>query len=316
MDDRAPFPLIIIGGGPAGISAAIWAARLGLKPLLLEKNEYLGGQVRHIRGSIVDYLGHIFPNGETLTEKMGHHLAAFPVDVRTGVRVEHITDDGTTYTLTLSGADRPRMTSQAVIIATGAQPRRLNVPGFDAVERDQHLSTSKDAPSFSGKRVAIIGGGDRAVEGAVNVQPYARSVHLIVRSDELRARRRLVDKLSGKPNITIHTLTQVREIIPSSDGKRLTLVHEKVGVSSLLVDYVLARIGMTAVLPPGAKERVGQGGFFLAGDCTTDAPFRSIATAVGDGMHAAKRAIFYLEAIERMQERMQTEKTIKPQSTR
>jgi len=308
VTDRKPVPLTIIGGGPAGISAAIWASRLGFKPLLLEQEEHLGGQVRHIKSPIVDYVGQIFDNGEILTEQMTRHLAQFAIDVRTGVRVENITDDDAIYTISVSGMDRSRLTTRAVIIATGAKPRRLNIPGFETVEQDQHLSTAKDAPIFSGKRVAIIGGGDRAVEGAVNVGPYAHSVHLIVRSDELRARRRLVEKLSGTSNITVHTRTQVREIISTPNGKRLTLLHEKAGVSSLTVDYVLSRIGMSPVLPSGTKERVGQGGFFLAGDCTTDTPFRSIASAIGDGMRAAKRAVFYLEAMERVEEQTLSKK--------
>ncbi|GAB7388818.1 thioredoxin-disulfide reductase [Bacillaceae bacterium] len=301
------YDVVIIGSGPAGIAASIWCKRLGLASLLLEKRERIGGQLHAVKNAIVDYPGLFGMDGKGLLSYFERHVRELDCPYRTNVDVTELAMQGQRV-ITKQGV----FACEYVILATGAREKRLGVPGEkEMVARGEVYSASRDAKRFAGKRVVIVGGGDRAFEGALSAVAYADSVDIIHRSDRFRARRQFLEPVLRHPKVNVHTFSHLQEIVGQERVERVVVWNEKAGESRTLpADVVMIRIGIepNSELVRGLVRLRG-GGYpetdrfgetsvetiFAIGDVATAPEYSSISHAVGQAMLAVKRISFKLE---------------------
>lgn len=304
------YDLVIIGGGPAGLTASIYAARARLNALVLEKSAP-GGQIL-VTDWIENYPG--FPeglSGADLVMKILEQARRFGVEIETS-QVLSVDVSETIKKLVL---DNRTVTCKAVIIATGASPMKLGVPG-EKEFYGKGISTCAtcDAPFFRNSVVAAVGGGDTAVQESIFLTRFVEKVYLIHRRDQLRATRILQERALENPKIEIMWDSVVASVNGSDAGvESVSIKNVKTGeIKELGVEGCFMWVGTvpnTAFLQ-GAVE-VNRGGFvvvnarmetsvpgvFAAGD-VRDTPLRQVATAVGDSAIAAAEAANYIETLE------------------
>ena len=191
--------IIILGGGPGGIAALLWANSVGLKATLLETANELGGQLLQMFHPVIDYPGLLPADGAALRDSFKQHLDALSLGYRLGCHVESV--DLANKTVDCNGET---LTARAIIIATGARQRRLGIPGEELA---WHMDANAER-AYRNQHVCVIGGGDSAVENANILARTAANVTLIHRSDNFRARAEWLAAAEAAPNITIlrHTL--------------------------------------------------------------------------------------------------------------
>ena len=309
LDAREPFDVLIVGGGPAGAAAAVYAARKGIRVGVA--SERFGGQVNDTL-AIENYISVLETDGPRFSAALESHARSYGVDIMNLQRAVSITpaaEPGGLIELGLeSGAT---LKGRSVIIATGARWRNVNVPGEDQY-RNKGVAYCPhcDGPLFKGKRVAVIGGGNSGVEAAIDLAGVVEHVTLIEFAPQLKADAVLVNKLMSLPNVTIRTNAQTTEITGASgkvnglryrnreSGDEHWLPLEGVFVQIGLVPNTewlrgtvgLSRFGEIAV---DAGGHTNLPGVFAAGDCTT-VPYKQIVIAAGDGAKAALSAFDYL----------------------
>ena len=302
--------LLIIGGGPAGLTAALYAARAGLRTALVEKMTPGGQMVTTDR--IENYPG--FPEGVSgpdLSRHMAAQVQALGVPL-IGDAVPAAALDGPLKTVDLTDQ---RLTARAVIIASGASPKRLGVPG-EAEFFGKGISSCAtcDGPFYAGKVVAAVGGGDTAVQESAFVARFARKVYLIHRRDRFRADRILQERLRACANVEILWDTVVTGVRGFRGVEAVYLRQVKTGETrELPVEGFFVWVGIA----PNADFVAGQlpqdpwgfiltdvqmatdvPGVFAAGD-VRHTPLRQITTAVGDGALAAHSAEHYLNSVKK-----------------
>lgn len=290
--------VVVIGAGMAGLSTAIWARRLGLSALVLERNREPGGQLTAIHGRIIDYPGLDLPDGAALVNQLVRQAHEAGAEIRLDWPV-----------LAVDAAARSCMTPQgvvsggALVIATGLRARRLEVPGEESLhERQLVRRPSHDLAWFAGKRVAVIGGGDRAAENSLMLGQVADRVYLLHRGERLRARPEFTAQLAAHGRIEARLKARVTAFEVGEDD-RVTIALE--GAAPLVVDGVCVYIGNrpNSELVAGQVALDGDGyiitdrqgqtsqpGVFAVGDVCTPPAFQSLATAAGQAMAAAKQA--------------------------
>lgn len=291
--------LIIIGAGMAGLSTAIWARRLGLSPLVLEREKQPGGQLTAIRGRIVDYPGLDLPEGAVLTERLLRQARETGAELRLDWQAEAV--DAAALTCETA---RGRLAGRSIVIATGLTARRLGVDGEEELYR-HHLvrRPSHDLPWFRSRRVVVIGGGDRAVENALMLATVARQVTLLHRGPQLRAREPLAAPLRAHPGVTIRLNTMTTGFTVTENLVRVAALSEGARVE-LEADAVCIYIGNrpnSALVQSQAEldsagyiitDRYGRTSvphLYAVGDVCTPPSFQSLATAAGQAMVAAKQ---------------------------
>jgi len=300
--------LIIIGGGPAGLTAGIYAARARLDAVLLEKITP-GGQML-TTDWIENYPG--FPNGVSgadLVIKMSEQASNLKVAVESAEVTAVDFSGKTKKIITESGT----LTCRAVIIATGASPNRLGVPGEDRfMGHGISFCATCDAPFYRDKTVAAIGGGDTAVQESLYLTKFARKVYLIHRRDQLRAAKILQERALANEKIEM-----VWDSVVSAVGggltnlEKVTVKNVKTGQSrDLAVDGCFIWVGIKpnagflgdaletddyGFIVTDPEMKTSAPGVFAAGDVRVT-PLRQIATAVGDAAIAVRSAEHYLEA--------------------
>lgn len=295
------FDVVVIGGGPAGASAAIYSVRKGLKTAIVA--ERFGGQLQETKG-IENMISMPYTEGAKLSAQLGEHLAKYPVQLFEHRRVSNI-----------SGADIKRIAlesgetldAKAVIIATGAKWRRLGIPGEkEHIGQGVAFCAHCDGPFYKGKRVAVVGGGNSGVEAAIDLAGIVQEVTLLEFADRLKADDVLVDKLMRLPNATI--ITQAKSTRVLGDGKKVHgIEYQDLATKELRsfeVDGIFVQIGLlpnsrfvkdlVELTPSGeivvdTKGRTNTQGIYAAGDVTT-IPFKQIVVAMGDGAKAALTA--------------------------
>ncbi len=309
VPNTAPFEVLIVGGGPAGAAAAIYAARKGIRTGIVA--ERFGGQVLDTM-SIENFPSVEYTEGPKLVTMMESHVRSYGVEVINHQRAEHLipaTQEGGMVGVQLaSGAT---LQAKTVILSPGARWRQTGVPG-EAELRNKGVTYCPhcDGPLFKGKRVAVIGGGNSGVEAAIDLAGIVEHVTLLEFDTRLRADDVLQRKLRSMPNTAIHVNAQTTEML-GKDGKlaSLTFTDRSSGeAKSVEVEGCFVQIGLlpntewltgtVALSKRGEIEIDDRGhtslpGVFAAGDATT-VPFKQIAIAMGAGSTAALSAFDYL----------------------
>ena len=191
--------VLIIGAGPAGLSAARWCDELGLDTLVLEAAEEVGGQLLSVHHPIENYLGVRAANGRDLRDRFVEQTKDCDFDLWTNVEIESV--DLRARRVTLRGGEELR--SIAIIIATGLRRRKLGIPGEDEFAGRGMIESSGDREAFAGRDVCVIGGGDAAAENALLLAEVCPTVTLVHRGKKLRARREFTEQLHTNHCITV-----------------------------------------------------------------------------------------------------------------
>ena len=309
IDAKAPYDVLIVGGGPAGAAAGVYAARKGIRTGIAA--ERFGGQVNDTL-AIENYISVLETDGPKLAMALEAHAKAYDVDIMNLQRAEQLipaSEPGGLIQVKMSNGGT--LKAKTVILSTGARWRNVNVPG-EAEYRNKGVAYCPhcDGPLFKGKRTAVIGGGNSGVEAAIDLAGIVQHVTLIEFADQLKADAVLVNKLKSLPNVTIHTNAQTTEIT-GADGKVNGLKYKDraTGEEHLVpLEGVFVQIGLvpnteflrgTVELSKfgeiiiDAKGHTNVPGVFAAGDCTT-VPYKQIVIAAGAGATAALSAFDHL----------------------
>ncbi|GAB4333311.1 MAG: thioredoxin-disulfide reductase [Desulfobulbaceae bacterium] len=304
------YQLVIIGGGPAGLTAGLYASRAMLRCVLVEKGA-LGGQV--LTTDWVDnYPGFIDGiTGFDLVEKMSRHAARFELQTQTG-NVTSTDLGGRVKKLRLD--DGREITCDSVIVCTGGSPGKLDIPGEkEFTGRGVSYCATCDGPFYKDQNIAVVGGGNTAIQEADFLTRFASRVTVIHRRDELRATRIIQEKAFANEKIEFLFDTEVKEIRGDDNGvSQLLLTHKKGGESTLDVTGVFILIGVVpnnGMLPlddletdeygfivTDAEMRTNLPGVFAAGDIRSKS-FRQIINAAGEGATAEMSAEHYLSEL-------------------
>ncbi len=301
------YDLMIVGGGPAGLSAAVYAARKRLKTLLVSID--IGGQINTTRG-IENYLGYQFIEGPELIDKFNAQINMYPIEQKVGPRITRLEKSGGGFqAITEEGV---KYRSKAVVFAAGKKPRKLNVPGEARFTgRGVSYCAICDGPIFTGQRVAVVGGGNSALEAVLDLMKIAEHVDMVSQTP-LTGDPVLVAQLKSGQNIDIHLEHRV-EVIDGQDFVAGVVIRDlKSGeVKRLDVTGVFIEIGMVpnsepvkdivelnelAEIPVDRSCKTGVPGLFAAGD-VTDVPEKQIVVAAGEGAKAALEAHRYLQRL-------------------
>ena len=306
--EQAAMPLqdvTVIGGGPAGVAAAIYSARKGLNVTLIA--DRMGGQVKDTMG-IENLISVPSTTGPELVGALQTHLDDYDVTIRENLRVTAI-EQGNVKTISLSSGEV--IHSRTVILATGARWRELGVPGEkENIGNGVAYCPHCDGPFYKGRDVAVIGGGNSGVEAALDLAGIVRSVTVYEFQPELKADQVLIDQLNARNNVSVKTNVATREIL-AADGKvhaidyedrasgethrdELAGVFVQIGLlpnSQLVTDLVETRPWGEIVI--NEKCETSAPGIYACGDVTT-VPYKQIVVAMGEGSKAALAAFEYL----------------------
>lgn len=294
------FDAVIIGGGPAGLSCAIWCKDLGLDAVLIEKNADFGGNLHIIYNPIDNYPGLATANGREMSERFLDHAKRSGSLLRANSRAVGI--DPAEKTVVLE--DDTLLRGRAIVFATGVRRRKLGVEGEEAFEgRGLLRSGSTSVDIVAGKTVALVGGGDAALENAVMLSKTAAQLYVIHRGDRLSARSQFIDIATTAPNVTILLDHKVTSINGSGSIESIDVENTRdKTIRSLPIDHLLIRIGVepNAELFRGIIKTDNNGyaevnsrcetsvaGFYAIGD-VADPVAPTISSAVGHGAIAAK----------------------------
>ncbi len=305
---KAPFDVLVVGGGPAGAAAAVYAARKGIRTGVAA--ERFGGQVLDTLG-IENFISVSHTEGPKLASALEQHVKDYDVDVMNLQRASRLVPAGDDGLVTVELENGASLKARSVVVSTGARWRQMNVPGEDQY-RNKGVAYCPhcDGPLFKGKRVAVIGGGNSGVEAAIDLAGIVGHVTLIEFDSQLRADEVLQRKLRSLPNATIIVSAQTTEVL--GDGQRVTGLQYKDrrddSLHALELEGIFVQIGL---LPntewlKGTVELSNRGeividargqtsvpGVFAAGDCTT-VPYKQIVIAMGAGATAALGAFDHL----------------------
>jgi alkyl hydroperoxide reductase subunit F len=296
--------IVIIGAGPAGLTAGVYCARKMLKTVIISEN--IGGQALE-SWAIENYMGYRVVTGEELMKKFEEQVRTLNIRLELD-RVTGITKEGNLFIIrTLSGAE---VQAKTIILAQGNRPKKLGVANEEQyLGRGLSICSTCDGPLYRGKKVAVVGGGNSALQTTIEMSGLAASVDLIVRSI-IRADALYIEKLKTKPNVTVHLNSQVTGVEGDKFLSAVMIKNEQGTEQKLALDGVFIEIGwmpntdMVAGLVAlnGKKEilvdcngRTSVNGIFAAGDVTS-VKHKQIIIASGDGAKAALEAFEYLMA--------------------
>ncbi|MBQ4834820.1 alkyl hydroperoxide reductase subunit F [Pseudoalteromonas luteoviolacea] len=306
LNSKAPFDVLVIGGGPAGASAAVYAARKGLNTGVVAQR--FGGQVADTM-SIENFISVKETEGPKLVAQLEQHVKQYDVDVMTSNKVARIKRNDYLDIELESGA---KLKAKSVVISTGARWRNVNVPGEQEYKgRGVAYCPHCDGPLFKGKPVAVIGGGNSGIEAAIDLANIVEHVTVLEFANELKADQVLINKAKSIPNIEIRTHVQTTEIL--GDTNKVTglqyLDRDSGEAHSIAIAGVFVQIGLVpnsewlqdsdieinqfGEIEIDNKGSTSMRGVFAAGDVTTT-PFKQIVIAMGSGATASLGAFEYL----------------------
>jgi len=308
MSAKAAFDVLVIGGGPAGAAAAVYAARKGIRTGVAA--ERFGGQVLDTM-AIENFISVKATEGPQLARALEEHVREYEVDIMNLQRASKLIPAGPEGLHTVEFENGARLQSKTVILSTGARWREMNVPGEQQYRgRGVAYCPHCDGPLFKGKRVAVIGGGNSGVEAAIDLAGIVAHVTLLEFGESMRADAVLQNKLRSLPNVSILTMAQTTEVL--GDGQKVTGLVYKDRNSDELHNVELEGIFVQIGLLPNsdwlkgsvelnrfgeiivdAKGQTNIPGVFAAGDVTT-VPYKQIVIALGDGAKASLSAFDHL----------------------
>ena len=312
MAEETIYDVVIIGAGPAGMTAAVYASRANLKTVMLERG-MPGGQMANTE-EVENFPGFDFITGPELSTKMFEHSQKFGAEYKYG-DIKSVEIDGDIKILKTGTED---IRTKTVIIATGAEYKKVGVDGEDTLGgRGVSYCAVCDGAFFKEKELVVIGGGDSAVEEGVFLTKFASKVTIVHRRDELRAQKILQDRAFKNDKIDFIWDTEIQAINGDSRVESVTLLDKKNGsIYDFEADGVFVYVGMKPLTSPfeslGILNDLGYvnandemetpiPGIFAAGD-VRDKTLRQIVTATGDGSIAAQNAQHYIEKLADMQE--------------
>jgi len=301
------YEMMIIGGGPAGLAAAVYAARKQLKTLLISGD--IGGQINTTMG-IENYLGYQFIEGPELINKFQTQVSQFPIDQKIGQKVTELKAIKNGFEAITEAGEKYR--AKVVVFAAGKRPRKLNIPGeAELTGKGVTYCAICDGPVFAGQKVAIIGGGNSALEAALDMVKIAEHVYLVSLTP-LTGDAILITQLADAKNLTVLTEHQTEEIIGKKLVEGITIKDLKSGKKKQLdVAGVFIEIGLSpnsdavkkliplnkwGEVPISCANETTMPGLYAAGD-VTDVPEKQIIVAAGEGAKAALQAHRYLQRL-------------------
>lgn len=304
LSDKDPFDVLIVGGGPAGASAAIYAARKGIRTGIVA--ERFGGQVMDTLG-IENFISVKHTEGPKLVASLEEHVKEYDVDIMKTQLAAKLEKKDLIEIQLENGAV---LKSKTVILATGARWRNVGVPGEKEFKnKGVAYCPHCDGPLFAGKDVAVIGGGNSGVEAAIDLAGITRHVTVIEFNPELKADAVLQKRLYSLPNVTVVTNAQTKEITGTDKVNGITYVDRETAESHHIeLQGVFVQIGLVPntdwLADTVERTRFGEivvdsrgatnvPGVFAAGDCT-NSPYKQIIISMGSGANAALGAFDYL----------------------
>lgn len=315
-----PYDVIIIGGGPAGCAAAVYAGRKKLRILLI--TEEFGGQ-SIVSADIQNWIGEKHIAGIDLAKKLEEHVRSFSedIEVRSSERallIEKVNCDeetGVCYPPELYDfkvkTDKEAYRGKSLILASGGRRKKLGVPGEKELEgKGVSYCSTCDAPLFAGKKVAVVGGGNAGLEAAQDLFPYAEKIYILEFADQLKGDPVTQEEVKKNPKVEIILSAQTKEIFGDQFVRGLTYIDRKTGKeNNLAVEGIFVEIGSVPnseivkdlvklnaygeVMIDSKTGATSLPGLFAAGDVTDD-PFKQNNIAAGDGVKAALSAYSYL----------------------
>ena len=301
------YDLVIVGGGPGGLSAAVYAARARMKLLVVEKAG-LGGQIA-LTDIIENYLGFPSLSGQELTAHFETHAKGLGVEVKYSL-VNKITKEDGLFVLELG---KERIAAKTVIVSSGAEPSKLGVAGeTEFTGRGVSTCGTCDGPFYRGRDIVVVGGGDTAVKEAVYLSKLAKRVYMVHRRDAFRAEKVLQERLFARENVEFlwhHRAVEIKgdqsgvthvEVESVKDGARRALeVHGIFIFVGIVPNTGFVDCGKDSggFIQTDGKMESSIPGLFAVGDCRVT-PLRQVAVAVGDGAIAAVQAEEYVSELE------------------
>ncbi len=304
------YDVVIVGGGPAAISSAIYTARKGLKVVLIADS--IGGQVI-TTNSIENIIGIPKTTGYEFTTNLEKHLSEYEVNVIKGKLVNEIqVEDGFKWVIT---SDGNKYKAKAIILATGAKHRKLNIKGEEEFSsKGVHYCATCDGPFYRNLDIVVVGGGNSGVEAAIDLSNIAKSVTLIEYAPNLKADTLLQEKIIKNPKIKIIVNAKLEQIKGEQFVTNLDYIDRTNNqLNNIKTDGIFVEIGLL----PNTKDfenlielnKIGEikidslnktsiEGIFAAGDCT-DVSYKQIIIALGDGAKAALSAFDYIMKLDK-----------------
>lgn len=300
VNKRGDFDVLIIGGGPGGLSAALWCADLYLNTAIVEKESEYGGQLLWTHNAITNYLGVDAQNGRELRDRFFKQIENRQIKRSTGAEI--VRADLSEKTVDL--ADGRRFSANAIVIATGVRRRKLDIPGEKELLGKGVLESGvKSKNEMTGKTIVIVGGGDAALENALLLAETAAKVTVVHRREEFTTRNDFIERAANEPKIEFRLSTQVTAIVGNTTVEGVEIFDAGNGKHAYLqADAVLIRIGVAAnselfcgqiatddagYIMVDRECRTDLGGVFAVGDVANPIS-PTISTAVGMGATAAK----------------------------
>jgi alkyl hydroperoxide reductase subunit F len=308
LDAKAPYEVLIVGGGPAGAAAAVYAARKGIRVGVAA--ERFGGQTNDTM-AIENYISVLETDGPKFAVALEAQVRQYGVDIMNLQRADKLTAAGADGLVHVQMENGATLKAKTVILSTGARWRNVNVPGEEEYKnKGVAYCPHCDGPLFKGKRTAVIGGGNSGIEAAIDLAGLVEHVTVVEFAEQLKADAVLVNKLNSLPNVTVHTNAQTTEI--TGNGSKVNGLRYKDRATGTEHHVELAGVFVQIGLVPNteflkgsvelskfgeivvdAKGHTNVPGVFAAGDCTT-VPFKQIVIAAGDGAKAALSAFDHL----------------------
>jgi len=296
--------LIVVGGGPAGLNAGLYAKRKGLKVGIISYE--IGGQL-HNTSTVDNYLGIEYIEGKDLSDKFLNHINSLEIPILKQIKITSLKRIKQDFEITLS--DGKILKSKTVLIATGGAPRKLEIPGeMTFANKGVSYCTTCDAPFFKDKHVIVAGGGNSAAEAVIDLVPWARKITVVHRS-KWRADQILLDKHKSIDGLTVHLNTQILNVYGHGNMQGVEVLDKTTGKTFKIdADGLFIEIGTVpnSTLVKDLVETNGQGeilvdqnqmtsvpGLYAAGDVTSQ-PYKQIIISAAEGAKAALAVTQYL----------------------